>query len=472
MPALRGRRTGDLRVVVNVVIPRHLSKEQRELVEQLADSMTDHNLRTDEGVFGKLKRAFGGLAATRMLRLAVRVRREQAEIVLAELLALAPSGVEEVRPGAGVVEYAVYGAPGELPALPDLRAAAGGALVEVRPTEVADDWDRAVARVPQAARARVAGCRCGRRGRPRAAPPIELVIDPGPGVRDRRARHHPAVPGVDARARVRRRRRVPRPRLRVGRAGDRGGPARLGAGGGARLRPAERRGGGEQRARERGARSRCAGTTCGSIRWRSRRRSPRTCCGRCCWRGRRGWRRGRRRAARARDRQRAAGRRGGRGGRRVRGGRACRVATAAPRATGPRCCSNAAPERASIDARTTCVSGGRLRRAASTWRAARAWTTRRQILSTGPMRPSLAHPVDHVASRLAKEVNPVAQPARDRRDARWPAPRRASCRGQSLGPDLRVSPLSSLRAPSRGHRSMKPRIEEHDIPPAAGVRLN
>jgi molecular chaperone DnaJ len=60
MPALRGRRTGDLRVVVNVVVPRHLNREQRELLEQLADSMTDHNLRTDEGVFGKLKRAFGG----------------------------------------------------------------------------------------------------------------------------------------------------------------------------------------------------------------------------------------------------------------------------------------------------------------------------------------------------------------------------------------------------------------------------
>jgi molecular chaperone DnaJ len=60
MPALRGRRAGNLRVVVNVVIPKHLSREQRELLEQLAGSMTEHNLRTDEGVFGKLRRAFGG----------------------------------------------------------------------------------------------------------------------------------------------------------------------------------------------------------------------------------------------------------------------------------------------------------------------------------------------------------------------------------------------------------------------------
>jgi molecular chaperone DnaJ len=60
MPALRGRRTGDLRVVINVIVPRHLKHNQRELLEQLAETMTDHNLNTDEGVFSKLKRAFGG----------------------------------------------------------------------------------------------------------------------------------------------------------------------------------------------------------------------------------------------------------------------------------------------------------------------------------------------------------------------------------------------------------------------------
>jgi molecular chaperone DnaJ len=60
MPPLRGRRHGDLRVVVNVIVPRHLSREQRELYEQLAGSLTDHNLRSDEGVFAKLKHVFGG----------------------------------------------------------------------------------------------------------------------------------------------------------------------------------------------------------------------------------------------------------------------------------------------------------------------------------------------------------------------------------------------------------------------------
>jgi molecular chaperone DnaJ len=60
MPALRGRRRGDLQVVVNVVIPRRLKREQKELLEQLSESLTEDNLRTEEGVFGKLRRAFGG----------------------------------------------------------------------------------------------------------------------------------------------------------------------------------------------------------------------------------------------------------------------------------------------------------------------------------------------------------------------------------------------------------------------------
>lgn len=75
-----------------------------------------------------------------MIRLAVRVCRAQAERVLAELLELAPAGVEEVQVGEGTVEYAVYGAPGELPALPELNAVAGDALIEISTSEIADDW--------------------------------------------------------------------------------------------------------------------------------------------------------------------------------------------------------------------------------------------------------------------------------------------------------------------------------------------
>ncbi|MGO8905686.1 MAG: 50S ribosomal protein L11 methyltransferase [Solirubrobacteraceae bacterium] len=75
-----------------------------------------------------------------MIRLAVRVRREDAELVLAELLELVPAGVEELQVGAETVEYAVYGAPGELPSLPDLNAAVGDALVQISTTHTADDW--------------------------------------------------------------------------------------------------------------------------------------------------------------------------------------------------------------------------------------------------------------------------------------------------------------------------------------------
>ena len=75
-----------------------------------------------------------------MIRLAVRVRCGDAETVLAELLELAPGGVEEVEIGQEMIEYAVYGAPGELPELPDLNAAVGDTPVEVSSTEVADDW--------------------------------------------------------------------------------------------------------------------------------------------------------------------------------------------------------------------------------------------------------------------------------------------------------------------------------------------
>jgi ribosomal protein L11 methyltransferase len=59
--------------------------------------------------------------------------------VLAELLELAPAGVEQVD-GDGWVEYALYGAPGELPAFPDGEAEVGGARVRVRGEPVADDW--------------------------------------------------------------------------------------------------------------------------------------------------------------------------------------------------------------------------------------------------------------------------------------------------------------------------------------------
>ncbi len=74
-----------------------------------------------------------------MIRLAFRAPADQAEIVLAALIELAPSGVEQVD-GDGVTEFAVYGAPGELPAFPEGEAEVGGVTVQVSGREVPDDW--------------------------------------------------------------------------------------------------------------------------------------------------------------------------------------------------------------------------------------------------------------------------------------------------------------------------------------------
>ncbi|MFT4049113.1 MAG: 50S ribosomal protein L11 methyltransferase [Solirubrobacterales bacterium] len=74
-----------------------------------------------------------------MIRLAIRCRAEHADLALAQLIELAPTGIEEVRDG-DIVEYAVYGPPGEIPSLPDLQVAVGDDLVEVTTSEVADDW--------------------------------------------------------------------------------------------------------------------------------------------------------------------------------------------------------------------------------------------------------------------------------------------------------------------------------------------
>jgi molecular chaperone DnaJ len=56
MPRVGRGRTGDLRVVVNVTIPRRLSRHQRDLLEELSDSLTEENLRAEEGMLAKLRR--------------------------------------------------------------------------------------------------------------------------------------------------------------------------------------------------------------------------------------------------------------------------------------------------------------------------------------------------------------------------------------------------------------------------------
>jgi molecular chaperone DnaJ len=61
MPQLRRPgRHGDLRVMVNVVVPRHLDRQQKELLRQLAESLDERNVRTDDGLVAKLRRLVGG----------------------------------------------------------------------------------------------------------------------------------------------------------------------------------------------------------------------------------------------------------------------------------------------------------------------------------------------------------------------------------------------------------------------------
>ena len=75
-----------------------------------------------------------------MIRVGVRVPRDRAELVAAELMTLSPGGIEERDLGGALVELAIYGAPGELPDLGPVRAVVGDALVDVVTSEVPDDW--------------------------------------------------------------------------------------------------------------------------------------------------------------------------------------------------------------------------------------------------------------------------------------------------------------------------------------------
>ncbi len=59
MPSLRRGRRGDQRVVVNVVIPRKLTAEQRDLLSQFAATLGEENLQEDgdQSLFQRVKRA-------------------------------------------------------------------------------------------------------------------------------------------------------------------------------------------------------------------------------------------------------------------------------------------------------------------------------------------------------------------------------------------------------------------------------
>ena len=63
LPSLRGRRPGDLRIVVNVVIPKRLNREQKDMLRRFADTLDGGHSDTDgESVMGKLRRVLGSRA--------------------------------------------------------------------------------------------------------------------------------------------------------------------------------------------------------------------------------------------------------------------------------------------------------------------------------------------------------------------------------------------------------------------------
>ena len=60
MPSLRRGRPGDQHVVVNVVIPRNLTDEQRRMLEEFKDTLGERNLAAeerDESIFARVRRA-------------------------------------------------------------------------------------------------------------------------------------------------------------------------------------------------------------------------------------------------------------------------------------------------------------------------------------------------------------------------------------------------------------------------------
>jgi molecular chaperone DnaJ len=58
MPVLQGRGRGDQRILVNVLVPRRLSDEQRRLLGEFDEHTDDQTYGKSEGLFDKLKSAF------------------------------------------------------------------------------------------------------------------------------------------------------------------------------------------------------------------------------------------------------------------------------------------------------------------------------------------------------------------------------------------------------------------------------
>jgi molecular chaperone DnaJ len=58
MPVLRGFGRGDHRVLVNVLVPRRLTEEQRRALEELDRSVDAQAYEREEGFFDRIRAAF------------------------------------------------------------------------------------------------------------------------------------------------------------------------------------------------------------------------------------------------------------------------------------------------------------------------------------------------------------------------------------------------------------------------------
>jgi len=81
------------------------------------------------------------VSASRVVRLGIRVRAQEAEIALANLLPLLGAGAEE-RDLGGSVEYAIYLPEGELPPPEAIRRLGGDAVLGTVTEPVPEDWER------------------------------------------------------------------------------------------------------------------------------------------------------------------------------------------------------------------------------------------------------------------------------------------------------------------------------------------
>ena len=204
MPQIGRRRSGDQQVVLNVVIPRNLTARQRELLGGAArqrhrgqPARRAPASRCSPRSGGRCVDPPGGAGAGRRGRAgAGRAAGAGARRASSRWMT------------ATTVEFAVYGAPGELPELAEGEAEVGGVRVVVSGTEVPDDWEERWKRfhrpVLVGGRMWVRPAVGGRHGRARGHRPGDR---PRPRVRHRLPPDHAAVPGAAAGARRTRRAR-------------------------------------------------------------------------------------------------------------------------------------------------------------------------------------------------------------------------------------------------------------------------